>query len=55
MKAKSIQGKSIAVIQNKLERLLSDDFKPTLAFVFISLREKRKSTAGLLLDSIKEK
>ncbi len=36
MKAKSIKGKSPEEIQSALQQSMSDNFKPTLAFVFLS-------------------
>jgi hypothetical protein len=38
MKAKSIKGKSPEEIQSALQQSMADGFKPTLAFVFISIR-----------------
>lgn len=39
MKAKSIKGKSTEEIKKALEKATSDGFKPTLAFVFISIKQ----------------
>lgn len=41
MKAKSIKGKSTQEIQSALQQAMSDGFKPTLAFVFISIKQDR--------------
>ena len=48
MKAKSITGKSTAEIQSELSRVLSDGFKPTLAIVFISIKQDRNSVCEIL-------
>jgi hypothetical protein len=48
MKAKSIQGKTIQEIKTAFQHCLSDGFKPTLAFVFISIKHKRDELANLL-------
>ncbi len=48
MKAKSIKGKSIEEIQSALEQSLSGDFKPTLAIVFISVKQDREAISRLL-------
>jgi hypothetical protein len=39
MKAKSIKGKSPEEIKNALEQSMADGYKPTLAFVFISIKQ----------------
>ena len=39
MKAKSIKGKSPVDIKSALAECMSDGFKPTLAFVFISIKQ----------------
>ncbi|MBD0332736.1 MAG: hypothetical protein ICV66_08775, partial [Chitinophagaceae bacterium] len=48
MKAKSIKGKSPGEIQSALQQSMADGFKPTLAFVFISIRQDRKAVCEML-------
>ena len=48
MKAKSIKGKSTEEIQLALERAISEDFSPTLAIVFISIKQDREAVSSLL-------
>jgi hypothetical protein len=48
MQAKSIHGKSEFEIQSALEHAISDDFKPNLAIVFMSIKHNRKAIIGLL-------
>ena len=48
MKAKSIKGKSPDEIQSALQQSMADGFKPTLAIVFISIKQDRKAIAELL-------
>lgn len=48
MKAKSLQGKSTKEINNKIEQYLTDGFKPTLAFVFMSKKLDWKSVSEIL-------
>jgi len=48
MNAKSIQGKSVADIQTALAKSTVDGFKPTLAIIFISIKQDRKAVAELL-------
>jgi len=48
MKAKSIKGSSTEEIKIALEKSLSDNFKPTLAIVFISIKQDRKAVCDLL-------
>jgi hypothetical protein len=48
MKAKSITGGSTAEILSALQESLADGFKPTLAIVFISIKQDRKAVAELL-------
>ena len=50
MKAKSIQGKSIQEISQKLENVLNGGFKPTLAFVFVNKAVEIASIQSLLHD-----
>lgn len=48
MKAKSIKGNSPAEIQSVLKENIADGFKPTLAIVFISIRQDRKAVCEIL-------
>ena len=48
MKAKSIQGKSSGEIQSALHESMGDGFKPTVAIVFISIKQDRKSVCEIL-------
>lgn len=48
MKARSIKGSSTAGIKIALEENLADGYQPTLAIVFISIRQDRKAVAALL-------
>ena len=48
MKAKSIKGKSPEEIKAGLQQSMSDDFKPTIALVFISIKQDRKSICEIL-------
>lgn len=50
MIAKSIKGKSNTEIQSALEESLADGYKPTLAIVFISVSQDRKTLSKLLED-----
>ena len=50
MKAKSIKGKSTEEIKTALEQSIADGFKPTLAIVFLSVKQDR-TTISKLLDS----
>ncbi|MBK8518550.1 MAG: FIST C-terminal domain-containing protein [Saprospiraceae bacterium] len=47
MRAKSIQGSSISQIKNALEESISDGFIPKLAFLFISIKQDRKSVCEI--------
>ena len=47
MKAKSIKGRSLNEIKTGLEKSISDGFKPTLAFVFLSVNQDRRSITAL--------
>ena len=51
MKAKSIRGKSPGEIRSALEQSTTDGFKPTLAIVFLSVKQDRKSTIKILNDA----
>jgi len=48
MKAKSIKGKSTEEIQSALQQCLGNDFKPTLAIVFISIKQDREAICEML-------
>ncbi len=48
MKAKSIKGKSTEEIQSGLRESMADGFKPTIAIVFISVKQDREAISGLL-------
>lgn len=50
MRAKSIKGNSVEVIQAALQESMLDGFQPTLAVVFISVKQDRKSISDLLLQ-----
>lgn len=51
MKAKSIKGKSAEEIQSALQQSISDDFKPTLAIVFVSVKQDRNSIRKIFRDA----
>lgn len=48
MKAKSIKGKSVEEIQSALQQSMAVGFKPTLAIVFISIKQDRKAVCEIL-------
>ena len=48
MKAKSIKGSSAEEIKNELVQSMADGFKPTLAIVFISIKQDRKAVCKIL-------
>ncbi len=48
MKAKSIKGKSIEEIVSALSESMADGFKPTLAIVFISIKQDKEAISKLL-------
>jgi hypothetical protein len=48
MKAKTIKGKSTDEINNALTESLADGFKPTLAIVFISIKQDREAVCEFL-------
>ena len=48
MKAKSIKGKSTEEIQSALQESIADGFKPTLAIVFVSVKQDRDAICNLL-------
>lgn len=51
MRAKSITGTSPDDIQASLRQSMADGFMPTLAIVFISIKQDRKSIAELMLQN----
>jgi hypothetical protein len=48
MKAKSIRGRSAEEIDSALQQSMADGFRPTLAIVFISIKQDRDSVCELL-------
>ena len=48
MKARSIKGRSTEEISSALTECLADGFKPTLAIVFISVKQDREAISKLL-------
>jgi hypothetical protein len=48
MKAKSIKGSSPEDIKKSLEQSMSDGFKPTLAIVFLSVKQDRATVSDIL-------
>lgn len=48
MQAKSIKGKSFEEIQSALDQSMSDGFRPTLAIVFLSIRQDREAISAIL-------
>jgi hypothetical protein len=48
MKAKSIKGKSAEEIKTELEKITGDGFNPTLAIVFLSIKQDRQAITNLL-------
>ena len=48
MKAKSIKGKSPEEIKMALAKSMADGFKPTLAIVFLSIRQDRDAISTIL-------
>jgi len=48
MKAKSIKGNSPEEIQSVLQQSMADGFQPTLAIVFISIKQDRKAVCEIL-------
>jgi hypothetical protein len=48
MKAKSIKGKSPEEIQSALQQSMTDGFKPTLAVVFLSMKQDRDEICKVL-------
>ena len=51
MKAKSIKGKSAQEIQSALQESKADGFKPTLAIVFLSIKQDREAICKILDES----
>lgn len=51
MKAKSIKGKSTEEIKSALEQSMTDGFKPTLAIVFLSVSQDRKTLCKTMDDA----
>jgi hypothetical protein len=49
MRAKSIKGKSSEEIQSALTQSMADGYKPTIAIVFISIKQDRKAVCQILL------
>jgi hypothetical protein len=50
MQAKSIKGKSATDINIALEQCMANEFKPTLAIVFISVKQDRQSVIEILKE-----
>jgi hypothetical protein len=48
MKAKSVQGKSTEEIQSAIKQSMADGFKPTLAIVFLSIKQDRDAICKIL-------
>ncbi|CAN5455225.1 hypothetical protein BH10BAC2_BH10BAC2_25370 [soil metagenome] len=48
MKAKSIQGSSSEEIKTALQQSMTDDFKPSLAIVFLSVKQDRDAICKIL-------
>ena len=48
MKAKSIKGNNTEEIRTALDQSMADSFKPTLAIVFLSIKQDRSAIADLL-------
>ena len=48
MKAKSIKGNSGEEIKNALQQSMVDGFKPTLAIVFLSIKQNRDAICAIL-------
>ena len=51
MKAKSIKGNSTEEIRSALLECMGSGFRPTLAFVFVSIRQDRKAICEILHNS----
>jgi hypothetical protein len=48
MKAKSINGKTTGEIKDALEKSMADDFVPTVAIVFMSIKQDRNAVCEIL-------
>ena len=48
MKAKSIKGKSPGEIEAALQESMAEGFKPTLAIVFLSIKQDRNAICKIL-------
>jgi hypothetical protein len=48
MKAKSIKGKSAEEIKTALQQSMADGFAPTLAIVFLSVKQDRSAVSNIL-------
>lgn len=48
MKAKSIKGKSADEVKSALQQSMADGYMPTLAFVFISIKQDVDAVSNLL-------
>ena len=48
MKAKSIKGKNPEEIESALKKCMADGFAPTLAIVFLSVKQDRQTICGIL-------
>src|SRR5215204_558145 len=48
MKAKSISGKTTSEVKDALEKSMVDGFEPTVAIVFISIKQDRKAVCEIL-------
>jgi hypothetical protein len=51
MKAKSIKGKSVEEIKKALAESMDDGFQPTLAIVFLSVKQDREAISRLLEEN----
>ena len=51
MKAKSLKGKSPEEIKSALAESMNDGYKPTLAIVFISIKQDRRSVLEILSEN----
>ena len=51
MQAKSIKGKSPEEIKNSLQQSMADGYQPTLAIVFLSVKQDRGAVSKLLNDN----
>ncbi len=51
MQAKSIKGNSLEEIKSAFEQSIADDFKPTLAIIFISIKQDRNAVCKMFDDA----